>query len=366
MAGTGWLYRRGMPRLVAKPLRLLLAMMLVATGLGLAPASTAVACACGGIATDPASNAKVDDEAAVIWSDGRTERIDMTLSMTGDAKSAAWLMPAPDGTKLSLGATGVMARLDAAAAPKVVTRKKYRLAVGFGESSGKPDGVPAGAATVESHVRIGPFDVTTLSGTKATAINDWLRANGFGSRNELLPMFQSYLDQGWRVNAVKLVPEGATSLGRTLPPLRMTFPAERVVYPMKLSGAATVSQRVRIHLLATRRMEIATQAAPSSPLSLDFSGPIPAATAGLERGLMDGREDRVWLTSWSGVLAPRTITDDYDFKVAASNTGYQRQITQTRYVDISILEIMLGLVPVGILVAIGLTLLYFRQKKRLG
>lgn len=342
-------------------------MLLVASGLVAGPTSAAVACACGGIATDPGSNAKVDDEAAVIWTDGRSERIDMTLSMTGDARSAAWLMPAPEQATLSVGATGVMARLDAAAAPKVVTRKRYRLTVGFGESANESGGAPgsAASATVESHVRIGPFEVTTLSGTKAAGINDWLKANGFGPRNELLPMFQSYLDQGWRINAVKLAPAQAGSLGRTLPPLRMTFPAEKVVYPMKLSGAATVPQRVRIHLLAARRMEIGTQAAPSRPLRLDFSGPVPASTAGLQEGLVEGRGDKVWLTSWSGTLPPRTITDDYDFKVASSNTGYQRQITQTRYVDIPMVGIMVGLLLVGALVALALVLLYSRQAKRL-
>ncbi len=364
-AATRYLYRRVMPRLIAKPLRLLLAMLLVATALGAAPTSTAVACACGGIATDPGSNAKVYDEAAVIWTDGRSERIDMTLSMTGDPSSAAWLMPAPAGAKLSLGASGVMPRLDAAAAPKIVTKKKYRLSMGFSESGNRGVSQAPGGAHVESHVRIGPFDVTTLSGTSATGVNDWLVANGFGARNELLPMFQSYLDQHWRINAVKLVPEQASTLGRTLPPLRMAFPTRKVVYPMKLSGAATVAQQVRIHLLAARRMEIGTQAAPSKPLRLDFSGAIPASTAGLDHGLVSGHGDQVWLTSWSGALPPRTITDDYDFKASATSSGYRRQITRTEYVDVPVLGIMLALIPVGLLIALGLALLYSRQKKRL-
>lgn len=345
-------------------LRLLLVTALVGSGLAAAPTSTAVACACGGIATDSASDARVYDEAAVIWTDGRLERIDMTLSMTGDARSAAWLMPAPTDAKMSLGPTGVMSRLDAAAAPEVVTRKKYRLAVGFGESGNESGGVPVGGATVESRTRIGPFDVTTLSGTKATAVNDWLTANGFGSRDAMLPGFQSYLDRGWRINAVKLVPDQAESLGRTLPPLRMAFPTERIIYPMKLSGAATVPQHVRIHLLATRRMDIATQAAPSSPLRLDFSGPIPAATAGLEHGLMDGRSERVWLTSWSGALEPRTITGDYDFKVSSADTGYRRQIIRTEYVDIPVLPIVMLLVPLGLLIALTLVLVHFWRAAR--
>lgn len=364
-AATRWLYRRVMPRLIAKPLRLFLAMMLVATGLAVAPASTAVACACGGIATDPGSNAKVYDEAAVIWTDGRSERIDMTLTMTGDPSSAAWLMPAPVGAKLSVGASGVMSRLDVAAAPKVITKKKYRLSVGFGEAGNQAVGQAPGGAQVESHVQIGPFDVTTLSGTSATGVNDWLKANGFGARDELLPMFQSYLDQDWRINAVKLVPEKAATLGRTLPPLRMAFPTRKVVYPMKLSGAATVAQQVRIHLLAARRMEIGTQAAPSRPLRLDFSGAIPASTAGLGRGLMPGHNDQVWLTSWSGTLPPRTITDDYDFKASATTSAYRRQITRTEYVDVPVLGIMLALIPVGLLIVLGLALLYTRQNKRL-
>ncbi len=345
-------------------LRLLLAMVLVASGLVLAPAQTAVACACGGIATDPGSTAKVFDEAAVIVYDGRTERIDMTLTMTGDdATSAAWLMPAPAGTRLSLGATGVMARLDALAAPKVVRRTKLRLVAGLGGSADS-SAVSAGApgVTVESRQRIGPFQVTTLSGTRADAVDDWLSAHGFATRADLLPIFQSYLDRSWRINAVKLVPDGSRTLDRTLPPLRMTFPAERAVYPMKLSSAATVDQRVRIHMLSTDRMEIGTQAAPGMPLRLDYAGETEPAVAGLDKGL--AKDGRVWLTSWSGRLAPHAITGDYDFRIARTDEGYRREVQETRYIDIPVLSILLA--AVGLLIVVGLALLLVRQSSRAG
>ncbi|WP_175415745.1 DUF2330 domain-containing protein [Acidipropionibacterium jensenii] len=344
--------------------RLLLAVLLLASGLTVAPSQVAVACACGGIATDPGSQTRVSREAAVIVFDGRTERIDMTLSMTSsDVRSAAWLMPAPVGTRLSLGATGVIGRLDAAAAPKVVTSTKLRLVPGLTARQDRDQATAPRAdsgVAVESRVRIGPFIVTTLSGSRAEALDDWLVANGFTTRANLLPVVQSYLDAGWRINAVKLVPEGAPTLGSTLPPLRMTFATTTAVYPMKMSGLAAADQQVRIHLLAASRMVIDVQAAPSSPLGLDFTGLIDPATAGLDKGMRP--DGKVWLTSWSGRLGPRTITDDYTFRGAKADEPFRREVVQVRYIDIPVS--VLALPVIGLLVIAGLGLAYRRQMLR--
>lgn len=207
---------------------------------------------------------------------------------------------------------------------------------------------------------IGPFIVTTLSGTRAEALDDWLVANGFTTRANLLPVVQSYLDAGWRINAVKLVPEGAPTLGSTLPPLRMTFATTTAVYPMKMSGLAAADQQVRIHLLAASRMVIDVQAAPSTPLGLDFTGLIDPATAGLDKGMRP--DGKVWLTSWSGRLGPRTITDDYTFRGAKADEPFRREVVQVHYIDIPVS--VLALPVIGLLVIAGLGLAYRRQMLR--
>lgn len=271
----------------------------------------------------------VNGETALVWWDGKTEQIDMVLQMQGSMQSAAWIMPTPAGTTLSLGDQAAFPKLAMAVKPRVEQKTRWRLWPRLGVGSGGGDkggafpGTQApGAGLSVQQATIGPFQVATLSATDARDVDRWLSDNGFPSKPQLVPTFQSYLDQKWQIQAAKLVPQADnTAFSNDLPPLRLSFATTQVVYPIKLSHHARTSQQVTLYLAAPHQMAISTQAAATNSLTMTFAGRVPASTVGRSHGL--GAASEVYLTAYEGMLQPSEITTDYTF-TQTTDQPYQR------------------------------------------
>ena len=65
------------------------------------------------------------------------------------------------------------------------------------------------------------------------------------------PIFADYVSEGWRYVAIKLA-EG--SEGR-LKPLRVAFPSDRLVYPMRLTQLGSQPVNVTLYTLASGERE---------------------------------------------------------------------------------------------------------------
>lgn len=313
---------------------------------------TARACACGALITE--SGASIDGETALIVHDGGTETIDMVMSLDGEASSAAWIMPVPSGTQVSLGNREVFDRLHTITAPK--PRYVYDWSPGFGGTA-KDRGPIAGAAgvTVLRTQVVGPFEVTTLDGTSASSVNSWLVDHGYPSREALEPTFQDYLDDGWNIIAVKLVPGADATLlaAEGLDALRMTFATDRPIYPIKLSRHAQVDQRLRLYVAARHRMDASGPTSRPGELLLRFAGTVP----GSEIGLGDGQ----WfLTSYQATLFPADINTDIAFARSATDEAYQA--TYTVVVPIGSYA-LLALLGTGALAAIAVPLLLLARRQ---
>ena len=175
-------------------------------------------------------------------------------------------------------------------------------------------------------VDIGPFRVSTLSGTDASAVTAWLTEHDFETADEQLPTFQGYLDRGWQIQAVALIPTDQGIFRGALPSLRMRFPTTEIVHPMELSKHAAGPQSVTLYVAAPFQVTPARQASSESPLTLIFAGEVPASTVGLTAGLAGS--DSVHLTAFEATLQPSGITGDYAFEQTAS-APYQRVIWET-------------------------------------
>lgn len=231
-------------------------------------------------------------------------------------RSAAWIMPLPPGGKVSLGDKDVFGRL------KELTKPRPRYVPQFlpdsrdgGPQSGV-DGPREGAAPgvqVVDVQTVGPFEVTTLQGTSAAAVNEWLGANGFPARKEVETTFQEYLDAGWQITATRLTPGGdSAALSNGLDSLRMEFPTDEPIYPIKLSRHARTRQRVKLFMLADHRLDAQGPTSSSRNLNVKFAGKVPAG----ELGLGDGER---YLTALEGDFMPTEITNDIRFTQANSD-----------------------------------------------
>jgi len=328
--------------------RIVVCSLLMAAVMVLVP-RPAAACACGAVISN--STAAVNAETALITWDGTHETIDMVLLLKGQAADAAWIMPVPQGTVVSLGDRAVFGKLVAATAPRVEKQYTFWPSFGVGDKSVVSGAQAPGGLSVTTS-EVGPFTVSTLSGTDPEAVNTWLADHGYPTKPVLTATFAEYLADGWSIDAVKLTSPGGQLAG-SLDPLRMTFTASAPVYPIKLSQHARDVQGVTLYIAAAHRMEITRQASPSYVEPV-FAGRVVAADLGLTP--LDGHD--VYLTAFTQILQPSLITDDYAFGRAADDRPYQRVTYET--VDMGWVP-MLGAIVVLVGVAALVVVVAIRQ-----
>ena len=341
-----------MNRIVVRLVAGLTAALLLSAGLLVGP-QRAAACACGAVI----SEGKVSGEVSVLAWDGKRQSIDMSMMLDRSIENAGWIMPTPTVADIALGSTADFAVLARASAPKVVVKKVFRpLDHLFGVGSDGTGAEPRSTgAQVLRTAEVGPFTVTTLTGTDANAVNRWLRSNDYPSRDDLVPAFQGYLDQGWVLQAVKLTArDGGAVFRGSLPSLRMTFDTARPVYPILLSAQASIEQSVRIHVLAAGPMSVTQDASEDHPLQLVFSGKIP--TDELDNPLVSG--DTVHLTTYEAFYYdPASITHDITFAADPQMSDYQQVHTiydNTAGGPVGLLVVTLLVVaPVAVIVVVA-------------
>ena len=294
-------------------------------------ASPAWACGCGAYIPDNPGSSVADERALVAW-DGTTEDILMSLSVTGSSDKAAWVMPVPSAARITLGKTEVFEELTKLTAPRVEYRDSWWPTIPWlvwAGSATDTAGAPSGAVSVLGRQRLGPFDVTRLAANDPTALANWLRDNGFPHPDGLDENLAPYVADGWEIVAVQLVPaESGGSLSGALQPLRLSFASDTVVYPMRLSRSATVSQYIDLYVLAQHRMDPSAVPVPGDKPTLEFAGPIDR---GASPALADYIGDAAFLTRWKNTIyEPSAIEGDYIFEQAPSDTTFQQVIYRTR------------------------------------
>lgn len=297
-------------------------LVLAFVGAGVSPAW---ACACGGYLPDSESRARVFGENALVRYEGGQEEIVLSMSVQGQSKKAAWIMPVPAAAKVELGDNDLFYRLQAMTRPKVVTRKTYwpfrdlgREGDGRGATAGAP--TAAGGVDVRQQMQLGPFQVARLGGSSATAVTDWLRTNGYVVPEGLAGNLTPYVAEKWEIVAVKLAPkqDGTTMTGST-PPLRLTFASPRIVYPMRLSKGATTAQTVTVYVAAPYRVDASKLPDPDVKPELLYAGRVDRGTD------PQLAAPASFLTAYSVTYPePGRITDDFGFTQAANDDEYQR------------------------------------------
>ncbi|WP_233273352.1 DUF2330 domain-containing protein [Streptomyces broussonetiae] len=288
----------------------------------------AYACGCGAMIPDPASRISVANEQSVLRWDGRQEQIVMRLTVAGDARHAAWIMPVPHRATVRLDDPALFDQLARAIQP--VHRTRYHFWPDDGDwpfdshdtvgAAAPPD--PAGVGVVDRQ-QLGPFDVARLTATDPGALGGWLRAHGFPLPARLRTALQPYVDRHWEYVAVRLAPSAAgSSLHGALDPIRLTFAADAPVYPMRLSRLATTPQSLGLYVLATHRMRTRTT----------IGGPAPSTVFAGRLGPQDGALGPLtartpYLTALTQQFPdPARISGDHELLQAPADTPVQQVV----------------------------------------
>jgi hypothetical protein len=232
---------------------------------GLQVAAPASACACGGAAPPiDGGEVNVDREIAMVrWVDraGGTEEIVMQLAMSATTGETGLVVPTPHPAAVTLGDAQLFDDLVESIEPETIVEWDWWGSPGFGGVTGAPDG--GGAPVILSQVQLGPIEATTLQADDAAGLEAWLDENGYALPTAVSDRLEPYVADGWSFVALRLTSDAP--FDGALDPIRFTFASDELVYPMRMSAAATTSQTVRLYLPADHRMEITLGADAISP-----------------------------------------------------------------------------------------------------
>jgi len=311
-----------------RALSLLLMLVSLQVGSLIAPA---YACGCGAMVVHRDSRMVVAQETSAVAWDGRTEQIVMRLSVRGNSRTAAWIMPVPHRATVELGDAALFSELASLTAP--VTERRHHFWPDdedwpFGEPRHPIvyDTGPKASAPVDvvGRERLGPFDVARLAATDPEALGRWLKENGFELPDRLTTALTPYVEQKWEYVAVRLAPEKRWgTLSGTLEPLRLRFASDRLVYPMRLSKLAATPQSLDLYVLADHRME-PRGAIGGRPPKVSYAGRVDPAKEPYEALAAVTGDKPVFVTAIDQYFpSPERIDGDHELRATAEDTPYR-------------------------------------------
>ncbi len=197
--------------------------------------SMVYACLHPGGSTQTTSVSQEGQQALIVHHDG-VEDLILKVEYAGlaGAASLAWVVPVPAAPS-EYGTTdaGLFEDLDNWVRLRWVERRRTRRRGGVdGPRSSSSSLVLLEAA------QVGPFAIQPIQGRgpgAGVALNEWMTGNGFQAIPDTTLAY--YLERNWTFLAIKVTPGGADTMAERagLPPLRITFPSDRAVFPLKLS-----------------------------------------------------------------------------------------------------------------------------------
>ena len=313
--------------------------------------SPAMACACGAPAppaADPNADVLIDQEFAIISSQGAKEQVDMRLSVDTLARDSGLIMPTPSPAVVSLGDAGAYEELAREMTPTHVTEREWWTSDWhLPGTSGAANPGAAPAPVVLDVVQLGPLEATILAASDAQGLTDWLDANGYGIRSEVTDLLATYIDKNWSFVAMKLT--STNGLDGNLDPIRFIFdtPSSGLVYPLALSKAARTEQTVNVYIFDDHRHDVGFADGSYIPYAPDSAGLTWAGPVKQESLRVYG----AYLTAYNLHFSdPGTqIVDDLVFPQETTDEEYGTVVYTTVYM--TFLGIPLGWLGVIVLLA---------------
>ncbi|MEE1616853.1 DUF2330 domain-containing protein [Brachybacterium sp. J153] len=225
---------------------------LVLAQLLLGAVSPAGACACGAF-IDPAdqrTGANVLRETAILSLEDGVETIIMGLALDGTRTGSTLLLPTPAVPEVSTASSGTLREMQAATAPRedveydLWGENPFLAGAGSGEGGAPPGG---SGVTVHEQARVGDYQVAVLEGG-ADGVRTWLAENGYELAPAVSALLDPYAEDGWVFTAVRYAADA--ELRGEIEPLRVDFPSDELIYPMRLSRAASDRQELSLFVLS--------------------------------------------------------------------------------------------------------------------
>jgi Uncharacterized protein conserved in bacteria (DUF2330) len=291
----------------------------LALALSIRPAE---ACGCGGYLPRDGDAFVSQEEALLRW-DGTTEDIVMSLGVLGSSKQAAVILPVPARATVKLGNAKLFDQLRELTKP-LVRIEKRSVGLELGAGAAAPPG-SAAPVTLLDRQTLGPFDVSNLAATDASALSTWLKDNGYTIAPKLADALKPYVAEGWFYVAVRLQPGAGDALKGTLDPLWVTFASKQLVYPMRASANAREQETVTLYVLAAHRVQKSEEFGSSHVAFADWVDP---TTLSAGSPLVPFVPHKLFLTKFEETVVPARVNDDFWFTFAPGDTVAHDYVVQ--------------------------------------
>ena len=184
----------------------------------------------------------------VIARDGPRTVLTMANDFAGDVEDFALVVPVPtvlSQEQIQVGDLTTLERLDAYSAPRLVEYFDDDPCAPLTETDFADTPVPAPAAaqaranalgvTIEEAFSVGEYDILILSAEESEGLVTWLVENGYVLPEAVVPILQSYIQQGMKFFVARVNLEAFEASGyEYLRPLLMAFESERFMLPIQL------------------------------------------------------------------------------------------------------------------------------------
>ncbi|WP_166655390.1 DUF2330 domain-containing protein [Actinorugispora endophytica] len=289
------------------------------------------ACACGAMVG--AGDVDVYGESTIVRFGEGTQTVVLRLDVDSAESDAALLLPTPAPAEVDLGDAAMFDELKEVSEPRIEYVDQWWPPMSASDGAGSVGDAPGSGVEVLDSTRLGPFEVATLAADDAAALRDWLDGHGFALEGDLEAALEPYVTEGWYYVAVRLAAGDEEALSGTLDPVRVSFAAEEMVYPMRLTALSEHGQYARLYLLAEHRVDRADDV--DVPGEVRYAGRLEAADveSGGLRALVG--EDGAYLTTMDhDIWDPSRVTGDFAFAPAASDEPHQEVVRVERTVRI--------------------------------
>lgn len=331
---------------------------MMAASVGLLAMPTAQACGCGGFVASDGEEIAATAEYAVLSWDGEQERVLLSMDALATSTDGALLIPTPTPADAALADTSVFEELEELTAPEEIIDYRWWPDLGFGAGSGDAGAAAPGAGGVEvlDTLQLGDIEVSVLAAEDADELARWLDENDYVMRDNLADALMPYVAEGWSYLAIRLTTD-ADSLSGALQPLDLTFASDQLIYPMRLSAAATESQFVRTYVFSDHRTQRTDETASNGDPSLWFAGSI-APTQVTSDALVSITGEHPYLTVLDQYFEEPSsqILSDFTFARAPTDTQYRQVLYETRMREVLGIPAGPALTFIGMVVALVLIL----------
>ena len=183
------------------------------------------------------------------------EHLILSVTFKGDAEDFAWVIPVPNKPEIGTVAPELFWELS-----DLTATGFHGGGGGFGCFGGAAPGGQDGVDVIEEQV-VGPYATAILSATNATALVDWLNANGYTFPEGGEEIINKYIEREWyfvatKINAVDQDTGYALAEG-AIEPIVLSFASGDIVYPLRISSLSATNAtppEVLLYVLADHVM----------------------------------------------------------------------------------------------------------------